>query len=137
MTLDPNRVRSHTSELATANFSRGYKTQREQRGGRVRHIKTIILNRSRSDTATSEQTRNSNNLITISDSTHDLQHSVFGTVNARSARKNLNTIKYTVNKSNIDILAITETWFSHNDEYESREICPQEYKLLRKDRFCV
>ena len=134
LTLDPNRVRSHMSDFAEANFSRGYKTQRGQRGGRVRHIKTIITNRSQCDTVASDQARNTNNLITLTDSKSDLQNSVFGTVNARSARKNLNVIKYTVDKTHIDILAITETWLNVNDDYESREICPQGYKLVRKDR---
>ena len=133
-TLDPYRVRSHVSDFAEAKFARGYKTQRGQRGGRVRHIKTIITNRSQCDTETSDQARNTNNLITFTDSKHDLQHSVFGTVNARSARKNLNAIKYTVDKTRMDILAVTETWFNVNDDYESRKICPQGYKLVRKDR---
>ena len=134
LTSDPNRVRSHVSDFAEANFSRGYKTQRGQRGGRVRRIKTIKTNCSQCDTVTSDQARNTNNWISLTDSKSELQHSVFGTVNARSARKNRNAIKHTVDKTHIDILAITETWFNVNDDYKSRKIGPQGYKLVRKDR---
>ena len=74
------------------------------------------------------------NLIEIPTQNAKIYNAVFGTVNARSLRKNLDDIKTIVSQDSIDILSITETWLTGNDIYESREICPDNCQFLRRDR---
>ena len=63
-----------------------------------------------------------------------MQGSSFGTINARSIRKNLNTLRFLVQNDGLDILSITETWLRSDDHYEINEICPTGYNLLHADR---
>ena len=105
---------------------------RGQRGGRIRHIKPLISDYRKPKP--SERSVNYSNLIKIPMQTTKLNQSVFGTVNARSLRKNLDNIKTVVSHDSIDILSITETWLTEFDTYESRKICPDGYQFLRRDR---
>ena len=77
---------------------------------------------------------NRSNLIPLTNQRPKLQGSSFGTINARSIRKNLNTLKFLVQNDGLDILSITETWLRPDDHYEINEICPPGYNLLRADR---
>ena len=105
---------------------------RGQRGGRIRRIKTLISDYRKPKLY--EWSVNYSNLIKIPTQSSRLNKTVFGTVNARSLRKNMDSIKTVVSHDNMDIISITETWLTELDTYESREICPEGYQFLRRDR---
>ena len=49
-------------------------------------------------------------------------------------RSNLDKIKQITIEDNIQILALTETWFSEDHAYIQHELCPDGYHFLRADR---
>jgi hypothetical protein len=56
------------------------------------------------------------------------------TLNAQSACNKHDYIHHIVNDQNIDILTMTETWFSPKSQYEAAAITPNGYSLLCEDR---
>ena len=65
ITAAPNKLLSHKGDFIESNSRKEYRTQRRQRGGRVRRIKTIITNRSQSVAVPTECTRDTSNLISL------------------------------------------------------------------------
>ena len=135
MCFGPPYNKSYEVRRAQCNASYGithFHRRRGQRGGRIRHIKPIISESRKTKIAKGGV--NHGNLIKITLQQASLQNANFGTINARSVRKNLNTLKTVVTHDSIDILSITETWLTDSDPYESRAICPEGYQFLRCDR---
>ena len=75
------------------------------------------------------------NLVKIDVSTTNLKSTInYALINARSVKKNLDIIKHAMYESKLDVLSITETWLSANDEYEVKAICPDGFSVMRNDR---
>lgn len=57
-----------------------------------------------------------------------------GLINARSAIKNASAIHDIIFEHNLDLLAITETWFSASSPPRLDELVPGGFKILTQDR---
>ena len=96
----------------------------------------VICNRNR-DHFTQVRPSSKENLVSIKcqsfrcGSSHDFK---LATLNARSIKAHLDIIKQISIEDNLQVLALTETWLSDNNEYISREVCPHGYTILRADR---
>ena len=78
---------------------------------------------------------NKSNLISLTPvKPISLENALFGLINARSLRKNSGLLRYMVQSTKCDILAITETWLSEHDPFTPADFCPDGYSLLRMDR---
>jgi hypothetical protein len=80
---------------------------------------------------------NWDNLVKVktvhSDST-EKQHVSFGLVNARSVRNKCTAFREYIADNNLDVVAVTETWLSDNDQVTLGNICPPGYKVISKPR---
>ena len=85
---------------------------------------------------------NKNNLISIPRAPQLLNHQQrqqplkFVLLNARSIRKKTLLLRDYIVEHDIDLLAITETWLTHDfsDEFYCRDMCPKGYKIEQLPR---
>ena len=73
------------------------------------------------------------NLVSVETNRTDFS-SKLGLVNARSVRNKTGKIVDILTGNKLDILVVTETWLSDNDDHIVSEITPDDYICLRKDR---
>ena len=97
-----------------------------------RRIRTLLDHR---PVPISNASINISNLIQINILTApSVRKSTLATLNARSVANKIEHIRHAVVEEQIDILAITETWFTDNSTYEARSLTPDGYTLIRRDR---
>ena len=65
---------------------------------------------------------------------HDLKHSTFRLLNARSVAARTDKIKDLIFDHKLDILALTETWLNDSSTYVAADVTPPGYIFLRLDR---
>ena len=129
---------------------------RRNRGGRARPIPRLIANRPENHirtnraineanlvdvlesghsakTRTKQKTADRNNLIQIE--TKPTTHLVkFSLLNAQSARNKANILNEYIVNDKINIAAITETWFTPDDEQLSNDLTPKGYDIFHATR---
>ena len=119
-------------------------TRRGKRAGRKCHKSINVCISNRTDKHVKQRGANCNNLIGIPSQTQTnstrTSHSVplldFCVINARSINNKSQKIKDFVVDNDLDILAITETWLSSENDtsYVTGELCPNGYKFLHIPR---
>ena len=119
--------------------SYGLDNKRGSRGGtKQRRCIPVIEGRRQQrtlDTKKDTFSINRSALITVCDHKNSSIHNTtFATINARSIGNKVNNIRHVVQDCKLDIVTITDTWFSDSTSYNASLLCPSGFSIFRTDR---